>query len=144
MNDTQCMFSRKAPPEKASPPPSIHQTPSKISTIFQPPPIKQSIVLYPEFFFPNPGICITTAYLCGSKEHLTWLGLMLENFLEITITIFAYLFKNFASKILNSSFGQFYWFNGTKIIYMIFTSEGFLEVTIGSWPEWDLNPWPLN
>ena len=27
---------------------------------------------------------------------------------------------------------------------MVFTTEGFLEVTIESWPEWDLNPRPLN
>ena len=25
--------------------------------------------------------------------------------------------------------------------YMVFTTEGFLEVAIESWPEWDLNPW---
>ena len=29
-------------------------------------------------------------------------------------------------------------------IYMVFTTERFLEVTIESWPEWDLNPRPLN
>ena len=27
---------------------------------------------------------------------------------------------------------------------MVFTAEGFFEVTIESWPEWDLNPRPLN
>ena len=27
---------------------------------------------------------------------------------------------------------------------MIFTTEGFFEVAIESWPEWDLNPQPLN
>ena len=27
---------------------------------------------------------------------------------------------------------------------MVFTTEGFLEVAIESWPEWDLNPQPLN
>ena len=27
---------------------------------------------------------------------------------------------------------------------MVFTTEGFLEVSIQSWPEWDLNPRPLN
>ena len=27
---------------------------------------------------------------------------------------------------------------------MVFTSEKFLEVAIESWPEWDLNPRPLN
>ena len=27
---------------------------------------------------------------------------------------------------------------------MIFTAEGFFEVAIESWPEWDLNPRPLN
>ena len=25
-------------------------------------------------------------------------------------------------------------------IYMVFTTEGIFEVTIESWPEWDLNP----
>ena len=25
-------------------------------------------------------------------------------------------------------------------IYMVFTTEGLLEVAIESWPEWDLNP----
>ena len=29
-------------------------------------------------------------------------------------------------------------------IYVVFTTEGFLEVAIESWPEWDLNPRPLN
>ena len=27
---------------------------------------------------------------------------------------------------------------------MVFTTEGFLEVAIESWPEWDLNSRPLN
>ena len=27
---------------------------------------------------------------------------------------------------------------------MVFTTKGFLEVTIESWPEWDLNPRALN
>ena len=27
---------------------------------------------------------------------------------------------------------------------MVFTTEGFFEVAIKSWPEWDLNPQPLN
>ena len=30
------------------------------------------------------------------------------------------------------------------MIHMVFTTEGFLEVTTESWPEWDLNPRPLN
>ena len=25
-------------------------------------------------------------------------------------------------------------------VYIIFTTEGFLEVAIESWPDWDLNP----
>ena len=29
-------------------------------------------------------------------------------------------------------------------IYMVFITEGFFEVAIESWPEWDLNPRPLN
>ena len=29
-------------------------------------------------------------------------------------------------------------------IYIIFTTEGFFEVSTESWPEWDLNPQPLN
>ena len=29
-------------------------------------------------------------------------------------------------------------------VYMVFTSERFLEVAIESWPEWNLNPRPLN
>ena len=29
-------------------------------------------------------------------------------------------------------------------MYMIFATEGFFEVDIESWPEWDLNPRPLN
>ena len=28
--------------------------------------------------------------------------------------------------------------------YMVFTTEGLFEVAIESWPEWDLNPRPLN
>ena len=27
---------------------------------------------------------------------------------------------------------------------MVFTTEGLLEVAIENWPEWDLNPQPLN
>ena len=27
---------------------------------------------------------------------------------------------------------------------MVFITEGFFEVAIESWPEWDLNPQPLN
>ena len=27
---------------------------------------------------------------------------------------------------------------------MVFTTEGFFEGAIESWPEWDLNPRPLN
>ena len=27
---------------------------------------------------------------------------------------------------------------------MVFTTEGFFEVAIESWPEWDLSPRPLN
>ena len=27
---------------------------------------------------------------------------------------------------------------------MVFTTEGFFEVAIESWPEWDLKPPPLN
>ena len=29
-------------------------------------------------------------------------------------------------------------------VYLLFTAEGFFEVAIESWPEWDLNPRPLN
>ena len=29
-------------------------------------------------------------------------------------------------------------------IYMVCTTEGFFKVAIESWPEWDLNPQPLN
>ena len=31
-----------------------------------------------------------------------------------------------------------------KLLHMVFTIEGFFEVVIESWPEWDLNPQPLN
>ena len=29
-------------------------------------------------------------------------------------------------------------------IYMVFTIEGFFEAAIESWPEWNVNPRPLN
>ena len=29
-------------------------------------------------------------------------------------------------------------------IYIVFTTDRSLEVAIESWPEWDLNPQPLN
>ena len=32
----------------------------------------------------------------------------------------------------------------THTYIYVFTTEGFLEVAIESWPEWDLNPRPLN
>ena len=46
----------------------------------------------------------------------------------------------------------FYWSKATFMvylknyiyIYMVFTTDGLFEVTIESWPEWDLNPRPLN
>ena len=28
--------------------------------------------------------------------------------------------------------------------YMVFTTDGFFEIAIEIWPEWDLNPQPLN
>ena len=31
-----------------------------------------------------------------------------------------------------------------NIMYMVFTTERFLEVVIESWPEWNLDPQPLN
>ena len=27
---------------------------------------------------------------------------------------------------------------------MVFTTEGFFKIAVESWPEWDLNPRPLN
>ena len=30
------------------------------------------------------------------------------------------------------------------IIYLAFTTEGLFGIAIESWPEWDLNPRPLN
>ena len=29
-------------------------------------------------------------------------------------------------------------------VYMVFTTGGFFEVAIESWPKWDLHPRPLN
>ena len=29
-------------------------------------------------------------------------------------------------------------------IYMVFITHGFFDIAIESWPEWDLNPGPLN
>ena len=31
-----------------------------------------------------------------------------------------------------------------SMIHMVFTTDGFFKVAIESWPEWDLNPRPLN
>ena len=31
-----------------------------------------------------------------------------------------------------------------KYKFMVFTTEGFFKVTIESWPEWGLNPRPMN
>ena len=36
------------------------------------------------------------------------------------------------------------WYYMVLYIYMVFTTEGLFEVAIESWPEWDLNPRPLN
>ena len=36
------------------------------------------------------------------------------------------------------------WVQWNELIHMVFTTEGFLEVAIQSWPKWDLNPQPLN
>ena len=30
------------------------------------------------------------------------------------------------------------------VIHMVFTTEGFFEIAIQIWPEWDLNPRPVN
>ena len=41
-------------------------------------------------------------------------------------------------------YGIYIWLYGIYIyIYVVFTTEGFFEVAIKSWPEWDLNPRPL-
>ena len=29
-------------------------------------------------------------------------------------------------------------------IYMVLINDGFFDITLESWPEWDLNPGPLN
>ena len=47
------------------------------------------------------------------------------------IYIYIYIFHKWIEHIHN-------------IIYMVFSTEGFFEVAIGSWLEWDLNQWPLN
>ena len=31
-----------------------------------------------------------------------------------------------------------------QVTYMVFTTDGFFEVAKERWPEWDLNPRPLN
>ena len=36
------------------------------------------------------------------------------------------------------------WVQRNELIHMVFTTEGFVEVAIESWPEWDLNPRTLN
>ena len=37
------------------------------------------------------------------------------------------------------------WVGGwVGVVCVIFTAEGFLEIAIESWPEWDLNQRPLN
>ena len=36
------------------------------------------------------------------------------------------------------------WVQRNELIYMVFNTEGFIEVAIESLPEWDLNPRPLN
>ena len=42
-------------------------------------------------------------------------------------------------------FGSIYLYIYTYIYkYVVFTIERLLEVDIESWPEWDLNPRPLN
>ena len=73
---------------------------------------KHSVVPRVFLYLYIPIVC-----LCGSQEgHLTPLGLILQNILEITITIFAlrrlpYLaafLKWLHSKILDSLFGQLY------------------------------------
>ena len=30
------------------------------------------------------------------------------------------------------------------MVFIVFITEGFFEIAIESWPEWDLNPRPLN
>ena len=43
---------------------------------------------------------------------------------------------------------KFSWGNHMSVsesmIHMVFTTDGFFKVAIESWPEWDLNPRPLN
>ena len=36
------------------------------------------------------------------------------------------------------------WVQWNELIHMVYNTEGFLEVAVESWPEWDLNSWPLN
>ena len=49
--------------------------------------------------------------------------------------VWAYIKHENHSKLINPNIYIY--------IYMVFTTEGLLEVAIESWPEWDLNPRPL-
>ena len=49
--------------------------------------------------------------------------------------VWAYIKHENHSKLINPNIYIY--------IYMVFTTEGLLEVAIESWPKWDLNPRPL-
>ena len=52
-------------------------------------------------------------------------------------------FKLF-SELQNKSKKDIYYIHNIYHIYIVFTTEGFFEVGIESWSEWDLNPRWLN
>ena len=56
-----------------------------------------------------------------------------------------YFFFNLLTCRLAYIYGIFgIYIYGIMYIYIVFTTEGLLEVAIESWPDWDLNPRPLN
>ena len=69
--------------------------------------------------------------------------LVLSNFIG-----FLYFVPNIFSRIIVNSFAILATdptsLSLSPYIYMVFTTEEFLEVAVESWPEWDLNPRPLN
>ena len=56
-------------------------------------------------------------------------------------SVFAFVSRHICFK---GSLAQVITLQRNELIHMVVTTEGFLEIAIESWTEWDLNPWPLN
>ena len=80
--------------------------------------------------------------MSGWKEKQIWQALIVQTWRTMKtrsmVEIARFFFAGTSLSLLLDTTGT----SGSS--YMVFTTEGLSEVAIESWPEWDLNPRPLN